>query len=347
MRSLPDIVDEWLTERQSTAKRRISEGSANSYRSDLVIWAKTIAEILSIPTIDKGDEELALESMRRRSEAEAHRLRELRQNRELGRIDVGHLTEVNARAALATMSRTAAPATQERRLAALSGFCRWLQKRRYLEDDPTQELGTPKTTGRLPVGFSDAEVKRIFEAAAASRRGASSWPVRDAAIVRTLAGTGIRNAELTGLRVGSFDRDMDPCLLRVHGKGGKTRLIPVPTSTLAHIDCYLQERKALGLGGVSPTDILFVRKNGTAMDRFAVDRLLDRIFVNAGVSLIPGEKAHRFRHAYAKRMLAMGMTINQVQALLGHESLQTTGVYTRLGATDVLDAARLAHGAED
>ena len=337
-------MDTWLTERRTTARRRISDGTAESYRSDLSIWARILADVLGVPEAP-GDVISATSP-----DPELTRmLRHERQDRQLQRIGIEDLTEANLRAALAVMDRTTSAATQERRLAALSNLCAWLVRRHILGEDPTEELGTPKTSGKLPVGMTDAEVQRAF-AAAESPRGklTGAWPVRDAAIVRVLAGTGIRNAELTGLLVGSINRDQEPNLLRVQGKGNKIRVVPIPGSAVKRVDAYLDDRRNRhGLGGHILSDILFVRNDGRPFDRASLDRLVTRIFATAGVSEIAGEKAHRFRHAYAKRMLASGLSVTQVQALLGHESLQTTGIYTRLAAIDVLDAALVAHGAED
>ena len=158
--------------------------------------------------------------------------------------------------------------------------------------------------------------------------------------MRVLAGTGIRNAELRSLYVGSFDRDRVPARVRVIGKGEKDRVIPVPATAMVSVDTYLAER-----GHQLPSAVLFVRRDERPLDGSFLDRRITRIFEEAAVSLHAGEKAHRFRHHYAKTLLENGMNLEEIRSLLGHEDVSTTGIYTKMAAADVLDAAKLAPGA--
>ena len=329
MESLAALVDAWLLDRTTSSRRRISPATEHQYRADLLAWADLLAEQLGrqVPGND----------------AQGPSDRRLRALAALGAED---LTEANLKVAVRSLADLA-PATQRRRLAALSGFCAWLVRQRALDYDPCVDIGVPKGPERLPVGFTPEELARVFRAAEhPETRGTAVWPARDIALVRILAGTGVRNSELCSLTLGALDRAGDPPKVRVLGKGGKARVVPLPANVLARIDAYLNERRRFPeLGGVHPKDVLFVKRDGQPLDRFAVDRLLDRILREAGVAHQPQEKAHRFRHTYAKALMESGFSVNEVQALLGHASIATTSIYTKVAASGVEDAARAAPGA--
>ena len=325
---LSPLVDAWLLDRTTSSKRRIKSVTEAQYRADVLAWAEVLADLVGSPS-PAG---LARPEAKRRAALES--------------LQVDDLTEENLKLAIRSFAELA-PATQRRRLAAMSGLCAWLVRHRHLAFDPCLDIGTPREPERLPVGFAPEELVRVFAAAEHPiGQGGAVWPLRDLALVRTLAATGIRNSELCALTVGSIDRFGDPPKLRVMGKGDKARVLPLPWRVLARIDEYLDSRRVIPhLGGSNPKDLLFVRRNGEPFDRFSVDRLLDRILREAGVPHQPQEKAHRFRHTYAKVLLEGGFSINEVQALLGHASIATTGIYTKVAAAGVPDAARIAPGA--
>lgn len=328
MAPLSPLVDAWLLDRTTSSKRRIKPTTEAQYRADVLAWAEVLADVVGRPVSSGGGDPTG-----RRLEA-------------LASLRVEDLTEEHLKLAVRSFAELA-PATQRRRMAAMGGLCAWLVRHRHLPFDPCLDIGTPREPERLPVGFTPDELARIFVAAEHPlRQGGAVWPLRDLAVVRVLAATGVRNSELCGLTVGAIDRYGDPPKLRVIGKGDKARVLPLPWRVLARVDEYLDQRRlSPNLGGVGPRDLLFVRRDGGPFDRFSVDRLLDRILREAGVPHQPQEKAHRFRHTYAKVLLEGGFSINEVQALLGHASIATTGIYTKVAAAGVADAARIAPGA--
>ncbi|MGH2722184.1 MAG: tyrosine-type recombinase/integrase, partial [Actinomycetota bacterium] len=163
---------------------------------------------------------------------------------------------------------------------------------------------------------------------------------RDRALVAALAGAGLRASELCSLEVGDFLVEHTP-LLKVAGKGGRERRVPVAAEVAAAVEGYLAERAAR-LGPLSSADRLFVRAGGEPMTRQGLNHHVRAWLARAGVPKPQGEAAHAFRHTYAKGLVARGVPLAAVQALLGHASLQTTGVYLRMTGAELTDAAQAA-----
>jgi site-specific recombinase XerD len=211
----------------------------------------------------------------------------------------------------------------------------------YLAQDPTMRQERPRPSARLPGAFLASELDRIVATVSAPDPGARRpWPVRDRALVAVLAGAGLRAAELCGLQVGDFVTESTP-LLRVAGKGGKERRVPIASEVAQALEIYRAERE-VRFGRSSPTDPLFVRTNGEAISRQGLNYHVRRWLRRAGVPKPEGEVAHAFRHTYAKGLVSRGVPLSAVQALLGHASLQTTQVYLRMTGAELVDAAQAA-----
>lgn len=235
-----------------------------------------------------------------------------------------------------------ASSTRARMLSAWRGFCRWAVQAGHLEADPTVGFETPAADERLPVAFSEDELARILQAAGTPDADCRvCWPVRDRALVAVLAGAGLRSAQTTGLSIGDVQGEPAP-RLRVSGKAGKERIVPIAGEVLDVLECYLSDRQVRALGGTEADERLFVRTDGSALNGQALDYLVDRWLARAGVSLRSGEKAHAFRHTYALGQLDYGTTIAELQQLLGHADISTTAVYLRLAAAGLHDSARAA-----
>jgi site-specific recombinase XerD len=311
------LADEWLDERQ-TIGRGISANTEAAYRRDLTGWAWRIAELTG-----KGD----------------GRTKPLGFQEELSRLSLDDLTADNVKRALASLAREDyAPASRSRMLAALRGFCGWLNQEGHLNADPTARLENPRPAERMPVAFLSTELEAIVRTVSEPDPDARPpRPVRDRALVAVLAGAGLRASETAGLRMVDVVREAEP-FLRVIGKGNKERRVPIAPELLEAIDDYLE----LERGDHSPTDFLFVARAGKPYTRESLNYHVGRWLARAGVRKPDGEAAHAFRHTYAKGLVARGVPISSVQKLLGHASLNTTEVYLRMTAAELHDAARAA-----
>ncbi|MBL8536619.1 MAG: tyrosine-type recombinase/integrase [Hyphomonadaceae bacterium] len=214
--------------------------------------------------------------------------------------------------------------TQISRLVAIRAFCRWLTKEKKIATDPAVGLELPRGARRLPgTILSEAEVDVVL----GLPNLATPIGMRDRAILETLYVTGIRRLELTRLRIGDVDDSRRTLLVR-KGKGSKDRFVPTGERALAWLTAYRGWARPQLLGEGS-SDFLFVTGRGTQLQP---KKLTARVsgYVSAA-RLGKTGSCHLFRHAAATHMLENGADIRFIQALLGHESLDTTRIYTHVG----------------
>jgi len=213
--------------------------------------------------------------------------------------------------------------TSARRLSALRQFFRFLLTEGRIGEDPTALLSAPKTWRNLPKYLTASQVEGLLASPEATPRG-----VRDRAMLETLYATGLRVSELVSLRLADVNLDLG--FVRVTGKGGKQRLVPLGSKAQQALREYLAEaRAALLKGRASPH--LFVTGRGGAMTRQAFWMLLRQHGRKAGIfqKLSP----HVLRHSFATHLLEGGAGLRSVQAMLGHADISTTEIYTHVMRT--------------
>ncbi len=211
------------------------------------------------------------------------------------------------------------PRTVNRRLSAVRGFFRFARTTGTGVEDPTALLEAAKVPKRLPEFVEGARMERLFQ---------QPWPEGFAGLLHRylmelLYGTGMRLAELVGLRVG--DADLRTGTLRVLGKRNKERLLPMGAELLATAKEYHAARAAL-LGPPAPDAPLLVNERGKPMARRTVQQLVQHYL--GGVTSQQKRSPHVLRHTFATHMLEQGADLNAVKELLGHASLAATQVYT-------------------
>lgn len=223
------------------------------------------------------------------------------------------------------------PATTARRLSAMKRFYRFLLKEGMRTDDPAQGLSGPKKPRPLPKVLSEAEVDRLFDAAA-DQAGAEGARLR--ALLELIYAGGLRVTELVSLPVSAF-ASRDRCLM-VTGKGGRDRLVPLTDAALEAVAAYKAERAAHLPGEASPLRkraerFLFpsrtARQGHLTRERFA--QLLNALCLKAGLDA-DRVSPHVMRHAFATHLLANGADLRSVQTLLGHADVSTTEIYTHV-----------------
>lgn len=218
-------------------------------------------------------------------------------------------------------STKAKPRTAARYTASLRRFYRFLTRENLIGADPTQFLDTPKLPRPLPKLLSEAEIESLI-AAADTHTPAG---LRDRAMIETLYATGLRVSELVGLKL--LNLDLNAAVLRVIGKGGKDRLVPLGEEAQHWVSRYLRESRPMLLNGKTCAEV-FVTPRGSGMTRQAFWHLLKRRARSAGINkpLSP----HTLRHAFATHLLAHGADLRAVQMLLGHADISTTQIYTHV-----------------
>jgi integrase/recombinase XerD len=208
-----------------------------------------------------------------------------------------------------------------RSLAAVRGFHRFLVRERLAGSDPSHDLGAPKVPSSLPKALEIAQVEALLGAVA----GDDPRALRDRALLETLYAAGLRVSEATALDLD--DLDLDDGAVRAFGKGAKERLVPLGRSARKALEAWLvRGRPALASTRSGPA--LFLNAQGTRLTRQGCWKILRRHAKRAGLE--SHVSPHVLRHSFATHLLAGGADIRSVQELLGHASLATTQVYTKV-----------------
>jgi len=211
----------------------------------------------------------------------------------------------------------AATGTVHRKISALRAFFRYLRKRCMISIDPASGVKLPKKTRRLPVFVAEESLDRLLDD---FKFGDNFSGIRDRTIVEFLYLTGMRRSELINLRDG--DVDISSGQVRVTGKRGKQRVIPLSGSFMKSLQAYLSARKAEDLSG----EWFFITGRGNKMYDKSVYNIVTRYL--SMVTTVEKKSPHVLRHTFATHMLNHGADLNSIKELLGHASLSATQVYT-------------------
>jgi integrase/recombinase XerD len=223
---------------------------------------------------------------------------------------------------LAEFSRRAKPASQRRLLAAWRRYYRLLLARNEIAEDPTIVLDPPLPGQRFPRTLSEAQVEALLAAPDAS----TPLGLRDRCMLELLYAAGLRVSELVGLKL--FAVGLDQGLVRILGKGGKERLVPLGEIAAEWIQRYVREARPQLLAG-RICDEVFVTRLGAGMTRQMFWRIIKQHALAAGIA--PERiSPHTLRHAFATHLLNHGADLRVVQMLLGHADISTTQVYTHV-----------------
>jgi site-specific recombinase XerD len=226
------------------------------------------------------------------------------------------------------------PRTTARKLAALRAFFRSQREHGHIPQSPADLLTGPRRPAHLPRVLRQAEITALLERIPA----ANALELRDRALFELAYACGLRAEELISLDVGAVDFDREQ--VRVEGKGAKTRFVPVGEQALTALARYL-ERARPGLDGGDRDDALFLSKSGRRLSTSDVRRRLRAWATRAGVAGSPSP--HALRHTFATHLLDGGADLRAIQELLGHASISTTQLYTRVESARLRNAYARSH----
>ncbi|MGM0769253.1 MAG: site-specific tyrosine recombinase XerD [Pseudomonadota bacterium] len=235
------------------------------------------------------------------------------------------LTEVRRAELLAWISRGLAEGTKTstaaRRLSGLRRFYRYLLREGVVSEDPTLQIDSPRLPRRLPDSLSEQDVEALL----AEPDPEVPIELRDKAMMEILYGCGLRVSELTELRVDQVN--LRQGVVRITGKGGKERLVPLGEEAIDWLVRYMKEARGELLKG-RPSDALFPGSRPVAMTRQTFWHRIRHYAIRSGIAkhLSP----HTLRHAFATHLLNHGADLRVVQMLLGHSDLSTTQIYTHV-----------------
>ena len=221
-----------------------------------------------------------------------------------------------------------------RTLSSVRSFHRFLLREGITGDDPAAGVAQPKLPRSLPRPLPVEDVVRLLEAPDAATSGGA----RDRAILELLYGSGLRISELTGLDVD--DLDLEEGSVRVLGKGGKEREVPLGSYGRGALGAYLTLGRPALVTGAS-RGALFLNARGGRLSRQSCARLLGRYVRLAGIDR--RVTLHTLRHSFATHLLEGGADVRVVQELLGHASVATTQIYTLVTAQHLREVYDSAH----
>jgi len=221
-----------------------------------------------------------------------------------------------------------------RKLSALRSFLRYLVRRGIIADNPADLILTPKQDKNIPAYLTVDEMFHLLD----SIKVDSLAGLRNRAIFETMYSSGVRVSELAGLNVA--DVDFGGCVIRVLGKGGKERIVPVGSKALHAVRAYIEKLRGEGVSS-DENGPLFLNKSRGRLTTRSIARILEN-FVREFCISVP-VSPHALRHSFATHMLDAGADLRVVQELLGHKSLSTTQKYTHVSIGRLMETYDKAH----
>ena len=217
----------------------------------------------------------------------------------------------------------------QRHLSSVKGFFGYLKKNDLVANSPFELISSPRSPSHLPNILSPEEVSQLL-----NFKPKNSQEKRDLAIIELIYSSGLRVSEAVNSNLNDFEDDKS--FLRVLGKGSKTRLVPVGRFAKAAINDWIIERKKLQ----TKDEALFVNLRGTRISTRSVQERLKNISLMQG---LPPVSPHMLRHSFATHLLESSGDLRSIQELLGHSSLSTTQIYTRLDYQHLIKVYEKSH----
>lgn len=297
MQALKDAIEDYL--HFIKVERQLSDNTLQSYKRDLVAYARHIHYEQQIMEFDKVIREhilLYLESLR----------------------SVGKSSK-----------------TISRQISSIRSFHQFLLREKVTDQDPTVHLEMPKKEQSLPKVLSIEEIDALMTAPSVEK----SQGVRDIAILEMMYGSGMRISELIELNLEDVHLTMG--FVRVFGKGGKERIIPLGRSAIQACVNYLEQARPGLLGHAPKNDAFFITQRGKRFTRQGCWKIIKDHASTAGISkeITP----HVLRHSFATHLIENGADLRAVQELLGHADISTTQIYTHVSKTRLSEVYKQYH----
>lgn len=213
------------------------------------------------------------------------------------------------------------PRSQARILSGIKSFFHFLVTADYQEADPSELLEGPKIGFRLPEVLTVEEIDRIISTVDMEKKEGQ----RNRAILETLYSCGLRVSELCNLKIS--DLYFEEGFIKVEGKGGKQRLVPISPRAIKEIKYWFADRN-LGKIKKGYEDYVFLARWGNNISRIMVFHMIKELAEKAGIT--KNISPHTFRHSFATHLLEGGANLRAIQCMLGHESIATTEIYTHI-----------------
>lgn len=214
------------------------------------------------------------------------------------------------------------PSSQARIMSGIRSFYRFLLLEEYIESDPTTLIESPRLGRKLPDVLTVQEIDDIISTIDLSRTEGQ----RDRAILEVLYSCGLRVSELCNLRLS--DLHPNEGFIRIEGKGGKQRLVPISPRAIHELDVYFEQRGNIVIKRGHEDYVFLSFRRGTKLSRIMVFHIVKVQTAMAGIKKTVSP--HTFRHSFATHLLEGGANLRAIQCMLGHEGIETTEIYTHI-----------------
>ncbi|WP_312991157.1 site-specific tyrosine recombinase XerD [Chryseobacterium flavum] len=225
--------------------------------------------------------------------------------------------------------------SQARWISSIKAFFKFLLEDEFREDNPAALLEGPKLGLYLPDTLSLPDINRIIAAIEVN----TDLGQRNLCIIEVLYGCGLRVSELIDLKISNIN--FKEQYIKVHGKGNKTRFVPLADYTADLLNNYIREIRPKGKINKKYEDTLFLNSRGTSMSRVIVFLIIKELTDKAGIN--KKISPHTFRHSFATHLLQNGADLRYIQEMLGHSSITTTEIYTHLKTEELRDVILSYH----
>lgn len=225
--------------------------------------------------------------------------------------------------------------TVSRHISAIRSFHQFLLREKRCVNDPTVHIELPKLEQKLPEVLTIEQVDALINATANAKPPAN---IRDRAMLELLYATGMRISECIDLNCEDLHLTMG--FVRVFGKGGKERIVPLGRSAIAACETYLNQGRFVLEKPENRTEALFLNKRGKRLTRQGVWKLLKGYASKVGIEKMT---PHIFRHSFATHLIENGADLRAVQELLGHADISTTQIYTHISKTRLREVYKTFH----
>ena len=217
------------------------------------------------------------------------------------------------------------PRSRARILSSLRSYYSFLRMDGYISGNPVENIQSPAIGRHLPDVLALEEIDSMINAIDLS----AAEGQRNRAIIETMYSCGLRVSELCSLRLS--DLYLDDEFVRVLGKGGKQRLVPVSSRAIAELQAYMAERASMNIAPGCEDYIFLSYRRGKPLSRITVFHIVKELVAAVGIN--KNVSPHTFRHSFATHLLEGGANLRAIQSMLGHESISTTEIYTHIDRT--------------
>jgi integrase/recombinase XerD len=211
--------------------------------------------------------------------------------------------------------------TIQRIITCIKSFYLFLYENNFIQSNPAQLIDNPKKRRKLPIIISENEIEALLSCPNTD----TSSGMRDKCILELLYSSGLRISELLNIKVNQITHDKS--FLKIKGKGGKERLVPIGSSAMSSLLTYIDTYRC-NIKNIDNVEMLFIKETGAVISRQECWKMIKKYALASNIN--KKISPHNLRHAFATHLLNNGADLRTVQMLLGHASLSTTQIYTHI-----------------